>query len=119
MEGVDPNIIVAQLGFIEALGCAIVGGVISVVIAVIENKRSKEREADLAYRKEREADEKKRQERDKAIYDVVLSTARGTELLLQQAHGEQLNGNVERALKGMRADIGKYNSLSNKNMAEL
>ena len=123
MNGIDPSIIVGQLALLEALGVALMSGVFGIILKVLDNKREAKREAeradDLAYRQRREADEKRRKERDKAIYGVVLTTARGTELLLHHAHGEQLNGDVEKALDKMDKAISKYNNIANDNMVEL
>ena len=116
---IDTNVLVAQLGFVEALGCALIAGVFGVVMKRQEKRRDDERDEDLKYRKKREADEQARQERDAAVYGVVLSTARGTEVLLHKAHGDHLNGDVEHSLDSIEKSISEYNSLANKNMSKL
>ena len=119
MEGIDPSIIVAQLGFIEAIGCAVVGGIFAIVLKVIESKRDRERQADqktaeeqrqadLDYRAERERmeaaykAERERKDAEKAEYeaaklDLLFATANGCDVLLQAAHGDDMNGNVDAA----------------------
>ena len=130
MEMIDTAALATVLGTVEVLGAAFITGLFAYFTKRAEVKAQKQREedreeaerqrkADLEYREERERLESERQERDEAIYGVVLTTARGTELLLQQAHGEKLNGNVEAALTSMNKAIGRYNNLANKHMAHL
>ena len=115
----DTGVIVAIITAIQVITVAVIGGIFNYFTKKAESKREAERQDDLKYRAEREEREAKRQERDKAIYGVVLTTAKGTELLLHHAHGEQLNGDVEKALLKMEGAIGHYNTIANENMAEL
>ena len=48
----------------------------------------------------------KRERLDKAKWKVLIATMGGVSLLLHQAHGEELNGNVEAALDEI--DKAKY-----------
>ena len=116
---IDTNVIIAQMTLVEGLGIAIIGGVFGVVMKWQEKRRNNEREEDLAYRKRREEREQTRQKRDAALYNVVLSTARGTEVLLHQAHGDHLNGDVEHSLASIDQSISEFNKVSNEQMAKL
>ena len=119
MEGVDPSIIVGQLALMEGIGCAFIAGVFGLILKALDKKREREREEDLEYRNKREEQEKTRKERDATVYGVVLSSARGTQVLLRQAHGDHLNGEVEHSLQSIDDSISKYNKFSNENMAKL
>ena len=116
---IDNSVVIAQLGLIEVIGCAVITGIFGVVMKWQEKRRNNEREEDLAYRKRREEREQTRQERDAALYSVVLSTARGTEVLLHQAHGDHLNGDVEHSLESIDHAISEFNKVSNEQMAKL
>ena len=87
----EPAIIVAIIALIQGIA-----------VAVINKQMNKVKDDNEAYRKKREKRDLERQERDEAIYNLVLANASGTEVLLHQAHGEQLNGNVEEALSLLR-----------------
>jgi len=104
----DVAIIVAIVAAFEALGVAVINGLIT--------KSNKENEA---YRARREKSEEDRKERDEAVYNLVLANAVGTEVLLHKAHGEQLNGNVEDALNSIHDAKAEYNRICNKQMAHL
>lgn len=97
----EPSVVVAIIGAIEAIGVAVIGGLIS-----RNQKRS-------------ESAQKAREERDSCLYNLMFATASGTEVLLHQAHGEQLNGNVEDALRDIQNAKAKCNSLFNHHMAKL
>lgn len=95
------EVLVAIIGAIQAIGVAIIGALI--------NRNSKERE-------KREA---AREQRDACNYDLLFAVADGTEVLLQQAHGEQMNGNVDEALRSIRKAKSECNHLYNKQVAKL
>ena len=127
---VDSNVIIAQMTLVEGIGIAIISGVFGVVMKWQDSRHEKkrkednakheeDRKADLEYRKQREIREKARQERDAAVYGVVLSTARGTEVLLHKAHGDKLNGDVQHSLESIEKSISRYNNLANDEMAKL
>lgn len=95
------EVLIAIIGAIQAIGVAIIGALI--------NRNSKERE-------KREA---AREQRDACNYDLLFAVADGTEVLLQQAHGEQMNGNVDEALKSIRKAKAECNHLYNEQVAKL
>ena len=97
----EPSIIVAIIGGIEAVIVAIIGGVLT------------------RYRKSDEEHQKMREERDTALYGLVFANASGTEVLLHQAHGEKLNGNVEDALNGIQSAKSRFNEVVNRQAAKL
>ena len=99
---------VAIIGAIEGVGVAIIAGMFSRF-----NKNNE------AYRAKREARDAAREERDASMYDLLFATANGTEVLLEAAHGDQLNGNVEKALASIRNAKSSCNHIANQNMARL
>ena len=102
------EITVAIIGAIQALGVAVIGALITA------NRRKDEVErAALAER------ERAREERDAHNYDLLFSVADGVEVLLEQAHGDKMNGNVEKALQSVRAAKSKCNHLYNQQVAKL
>lgn len=119
MLAVDTSIIIAQLSLVEVLGSTLIAGIFGIIQHRQEKKREAERKADLEYRNKREKQEETRQNRDAKLYGVVLSTARGTQVLLHQAHGDHLNGDVEHSLKSIEDSISEFNKLSNDQMSKL
>lgn len=95
------EVLVAIIGLIQAIGVTIIGAIIT--------RTSKQRD------KRDEAREK----RDACNYDLLFAVADGTEVLLQQAHGEQMNGNVDEALKSIRSAKAECNHLYNSQIAKL
>ena len=121
MEGV----IIAQLGLIEAIGVALIGGIFGLVQYRANKRREDEHEDALEYRKQREKVElelrQKEKEREEiqadltvAVLGMVFSVGEGTEVLLHQAHGEQVNGNVSSALESIHNAKEECNKLVNK-----
>ena len=104
----DSGIIIAIIGAIEAVGVAIIGALVA---------RSNKRTADAE--KARGEREQAREERDACLYDLVFASASGTEVLLHQAHGEQVNGNVDDALGQIRRAKAECNHVFNKQAAKL
>ena len=104
----DTAIIVAIIGAIEGLGVAIIGALLA---------RNAKRTED--YRKTREEAESRREERDACLYDLMFATAGGTEVLLHQAHGDHLNGNVDTALAEIHAAKAECNRVFNRTAASI
>lgn len=104
----DSTVVVAIIGLIEAVGVALIGGMLS-----RSNRRAAERAVKVD---EREA---ARVERDAALYDLVFASASGTEVLLHQAHGEQVNGNVDEALESIKNAKAECNHVFNRQTALL
>lgn len=102
------GIIIAVIGLIEGIGVALIAALMG---------RAEKRNA--AYRKERDERDKAREERDACLYDLVFATATGTEVLLHQAHGERVNGNVEEALESIKKAKSECNHVFNRQAAKL
>ena len=126
---IDNSVVIAQLGLIEVIGCAVITGIFGVVMKWQEKRRNKEREDDLEYRKMREeeearykaellAKEKARKELDTARLNLSFATANGLMVLLHAAHGDQVNGNVDKAIESIDKAKGECNALTNKNAIE-
>lgn len=108
MVEVDPTIIVAIIGAVEAIGCAVIGAMIS-----RSNRNTEE------YRKKREELDKLREERDACNYDLLFATANACDVLLQAAHGDHVNGNVEEARQSIKHAKSECNKFYNRNAARL
>lgn len=104
----EPTITVAIIGMIEALGVAIIGGLLARA-----NKRSED------YQKQAAEREHAREERDARLYDLIFAVSSGTEVLLHNAHGEKVNGNVDEALAEIRKAKAECNHVFNKQAAKL
>ena len=102
------EVVVAIIGAIEAIGVAIIGGIIT------SNRRKDEADRDARAKRE-----EARERRDAANYDLLFAVADGVEVLLEQAHGDKMNGNVEDALKSVRNAKSKCNHLYNEQVAKL
>lgn len=94
----DTAIIVAIISAVQAVGVAIITALIA------RNKRENE-----VYRAKREEQERmakeqakdlrvQRENRDMAMMTLLFVDAEGTEVLLKKAHGDQVNGDVQKAL---------------------
>ena len=81
-----PEVIAAIIAGVQAIAVAVIGGLIQ------RNAKKTER-----YREQKEEQYELRKKRDKALYELVFADSTGTEILLHQAHGDHLNGNVEAA----------------------
>ena len=99
---------VAIIGAVEGIGVAIIAGMFARF-----NKKNDE------YRTKREEREAMREERDASMYDLTFATANGTEVLLEAAHGEKANGNVEKALDSIRNAKSNCNHIANQHMAKI
>lgn len=95
------EVLIAIIGLIQAIGVTIIGGLIT------RNSRQRDKR------------EEAREKRDACNYDLLFAVADGTEVLLQQAHGEQMNGNVDEALKSIRSAKAECNHLYNSQIAKL
>lgn len=104
----DVTVIVAIIGAIEGIGVAIIGAFIA-----RENRRAE------GFRKTQDERAARREERDTALYGLMFATASGTEVLLRQAHGEKINGNVDSALESIESAKSKCNELFNQSAAKM
>ena len=95
------EVLVAIIGLIQALGVAAIGALIT------------------RGQKQREEREEAREKRDACNYDLLFAVADGTEVLLQQAHGDKMNGNVDEALSSIRKAKAECNHLYNSQVAKL
>ena len=102
------EVVVAIIGAIEALGVAVIGALITVY-----RKKDEAAQAVLAEK------ERARERRDAHNYDLLFSVADGVEVLLEQAHGDKMNGNVEKALESVRGAKSKCNHLYNEQVAKI
>jgi len=109
----DTSVIVAVIAAAQAIGVAIIGGLFAKSKAENDAYRAKREKAEA---KAAEADarrERRREERDVAILALNFACAEGTEVLLEAAHGGQVNGNVEKALDNIERARGRLNHIIN------
>ena len=115
----DPAIIIAIITAFQVITVAVIGGIFNYITKKAEKKVEVQRQNDLAYRAEREKKDQLLEERDEAVYNLLLSVANGTEVILHKVHGDKLNGEVEDAIKSISRDKSEYNKIANKNMAHI
>lgn len=110
----DTEVIVALIVLAQAVGVAIINGLMKrreeSNAEYRQQREVRERERDKA-EKERE---ESRKELDVAILGLMFANAEGNEVLLHQAHGEQVNGNVDAALSSIQAAKARCNEVINK-----
>jgi len=111
----DAGVIIAIIGAIEGVGVAIIGAMVARANRKSEEYRNQRAERD----KEQDERDKLREERDASLYDLVFATATGTEVLLHQAHGEKVNGNVEEALESIKKAKSECNHVFNRQAAKI
>lgn len=110
----EVDVIVALIVLVQAIG-----------VAIINNRMKRRDESNAEYRKEREKKEHEREEADKARYtarkelDVALlaltfANTEANEVLLHQAHGDKVNGNVDEALQQIQQAKSRCNTIVNK-----
>jgi len=88
----------------------------AVVSAWLSNKSAKSQEKAAKDAKDYRS---QREKLDKAKAGVLIATMEGVSVLLRQAKGEKLNGNVEAALTNLDAAEGELNDVRNEIMAQL
>ena len=115
----DVTVIVAIITAVQVVAVAVIGGLFSYFTKKSESKAEAYRQADLKYRDEREERERMREELNACMYDLTFAVSGGVEVLLHQAHGEKMNGNVDDALKSIKEAKGECNHLLNKNAAKI
>lgn len=107
----------------EAIVIAAINTVGIIVVAALQlaqnQSAKKDREDNEKYRKTREEAEKVREKRDAALYALVFADSTGTEVLLHQAHGEKMNGNVDAALRDIHDAKANLNNICNTQMARI
>lgn len=94
-----------------------------IVVALIQARQGRaakdEAEKSEAFRQSQAEEEQRREERDAALYALVFANASGTEVLLHKAHGDEINGNVDAALKDIRSAKADLNEISLETMARM
>lgn len=92
---------------------AAISGIAGTIIATSNRKRADEAERITEeYRRDRE-------ELDVAKWKVLKATMEGVTVLLKQAKGEQLNGNVEEALNGISEAEQSLDTVQTKMLAKM
>lgn len=115
----DTAVIVAIIACVQAVSVAVIGGIFTHYTKRAEKRADILRADDMDYRRRREERDKAREVRDADLYDLLFATASGTEVLLHQAHGERVNGNVDEALQEIREAKAECNRVFNRSAAKL
>ena len=115
----DPTVMVALLALIEGVGVAIIGGLFARSRSEADAYRAKREAQEAEDRETSDERDRRREERDTAILALNFACAEGTEVLLEYAHGEQMNGNVEDALESISSARKRLNSIINKEAMKL
>ena len=108
------GVIIAVVALIQGIGVALVQGMMSRKERDTQDYRRQREEAEKERDKEREKREQSRKQLDVAILALAFATSEGTEVLLHQAQGEQVNGNVDSALESIHNARRTCNELINK-----
>ena len=109
----ETSIIVAAIAAIQAIGVAIIGGLFAKSKAESEAYRAKREKSEAEAAKAKLERDARREERDVAILALEFACAEGTEVLLEAARGDKVNGNVERALNNIERSRGRLNHIIN------
>lgn len=115
----DTTVIVAVIAAAQAVGVAIIGGLFAKSKAESEAYRAKREKAEEKAMRDKAERDARREERDTAILALNFACAEGTEVLLEYAHGDQMNGNVDKALKAIENARGRLNHIINKEAAKM
>lgn len=109
----DTSVIIAVIAAVQAIGVAVIGGMFARSSANNNAYRIKREKAEAEAAKAEAEREKRREERDVAILALEFACAEGTEVLLEAARGDKVNGNVEKALKNIEKSRGRLNHIIN------
>lgn len=115
----DSTIIVAIVSAVEGIGIAVIGLIVSSI-----NRKNEEYRTKREQREERDREQRKRQaellkEYETAKLDLLFATANATDVLLQAAHGDHINGNVEKARESISKAKSECNHVVNRNSGEI
>ena len=110
----DASVLVAIVSAVEGIGIAIIGFIVSGINRKNEQYRLLREQRESLEKQEREQKERELAEFRAAELDLVFATANGTDVLLQSAHGEHINGNVDEARKSIQKAKSECNHIVNK-----
>lgn len=108
------GIIIAVVALIQAVGVAIINGIMTRREKDNESYRAKREKMERVQEEEREQQDRVRKELEAAVLSLSFASAEGTEVLLRQAHGDKVNGNVNAALSSIHSAKDRCNELVNK-----
>ena len=111
---VDTAVVVALVALVQAVGVAVINGLLNRRERSNEAYREKRERAEAELAKEQKERDDYRKELDVSLLGLAFASAEGTEVLLHQAHGEQVNGNVDAALDSIKRAKGRCNEIVNK-----
>ena len=110
----DTEVVIAIVSLIEGIGVAIIGVIVANINKKNEQYRLIREQKEAVLRQRQEEKEKQKQAFDTAKLDLLFATANGTDVLLQAAHGDKINGNVNDARKSISKAKAECNRITNK-----
>ena len=105
---------VAIIGAVEGIGIAIIGVIVSSINKKNEEYRNARELREKAEREKRAEEHELLEEYELAKLELLFATANATDVLLQAAHGDHLNGNVEQAMQSIREAKSECNHVVNR-----
>lgn len=114
----DTQVIIAIVAGIEAIAVAIIGGLFGYYTKKVERRADESRAESLAYRETREQHDREVADFNAKLLDLSFASANGVEVLLEAAHGDSVNGNVEKALKSLENAKSACNHSVNERVAK-
>ena len=114
----DATIVVAIIGAIEGIGIAIIGVIVSSINKKNEEYRAARDKREKEENAKRAEEHELMEEYELAKLELLFATANATDVLLQAAHGDHLNGNVEDAIESIREAKSECNHVVNRKAAK-
>lgn len=108
----EPTVTVAIIAAFQAIGVAVIGGLFTHYTRKAEARAK-------ALTNEEESRKESRQNMQACMYDLVFANTNALEVLLHQAHGDKINGNVDEALDSIKKAKTKCNSLLNETASKV
>lgn len=102
----------AIIAALQALGVAVIGGLFAYY-----TKRAETQAKRLS--DEQRARDQMREDLQACMYDLVFANTDALEVLLHQAHGDHVNGNVDDALASIKNAKSECNRLVNRTVTKL
>ena len=114
----ETGVIVAIITAVEGVGCALIALLVSGINRKNEQYRIAREQKEAIEKAEQKEKEAAKAEFDAAKLDLLYSVANGTDVVLQYAHGEKVNGNVEAARESIKKAKAECNRITNREVVK-